>query len=54
MAYLLQVTLEVIYEIELTSGMQKSNLNKHLNGEMNKTMDDLEQFVDNMVLKREK
>ena len=30
----------------------RSYLDAHSNGEMNKTMDDLEQFVDNMVLKK--
>ena len=30
----------------------RSYLDAHSNGEMNKTMDDLEQFVDNIVLKK--
>ena len=30
----------------------RSYLDAHQNGEMNKTMDDLEQFVENIVLKK--
>lgn len=55
MAYLLQVTMEVIYQIAEIQNKIKSihcYLDVHSNGEMNESMDDLKQFVDNMVMRK--